>query len=123
MKHPFAELLGFDFVEQSEQFSHCYIEVRPELLNPLGVVHGAVFYALADTGMGGALLPSLPEGQLCATIEIKMSYFKAVREGRIDCKTKVVNQGKRVVSLESELFNNDGLVVKATGSFSIFTPS
>ncbi len=120
--HPFAELIGLqiEFVGKGKCTS--YIEVKEELLNPFKVLHGAVLYALADTGMGGALVPMLSEGEICATIEIKISYFKAVRGGRILCHSQVTHRGKRVASLESEIYSHEELIAKATGSFSIFNP-
>jgi acyl-coenzyme A thioesterase PaaI-like protein len=57
--HPFADLIGLRFDDAPDGKSRCRVLIRPELLNPHGVVHGAVAYALADTGMGGALYPML----------------------------------------------------------------
>lgn len=37
-------------------------------MNPRNVVHGAVLYAMADTGMGAALYPTLSADKVCATI-------------------------------------------------------
>jgi acyl-CoA thioesterase len=89
-------------------------------MNPQQVVHGGVLYALADTGMGGALYPSLEKGELCATIEIKIAYFQPVKAGKVTCRTTVTYRGKRVAHLESEIYAHGQLVAKATGSYSIF---
>ncbi|MEX2488700.1 MAG: PaaI family thioesterase, partial [Pseudomonadales bacterium] len=53
--HAFAKLVGLTVTERGE--GHCKTElvVGEEHMNPNQVVHGAVIYALADTGMGGAL--------------------------------------------------------------------
>ncbi|MDK9555988.1 PaaI family thioesterase [Marinobacter sp. M216] len=84
---------------------------------------GGVLYSLADTGMGAALYPMLSEGELCATIEIKINYYSPVHDGRLTCVTKVVNKGKSVANLESEILCGDRLVAKANGNYSIFKPS
>jgi len=84
------------------------------------VVHGGVLYSMADTGMGGALYSLLEKDELCATVEIKISYFKHVREGTVICDTKVIHKGKTIGVLESEILNNETLVAKANGTFSIF---
>jgi acyl-CoA thioesterase len=122
MKHPFAELIGLVFESVSEGESICKLNVTEKLFNPQNVVHGAVLYSLADTGMGGALYPLLENGEYCATIEIKISYFKPVREGVLECSTTLINKGKTVASLESEVLNNGIRVAKASGSYSIFNP-
>lgn len=120
--HPFGELIGLEFQEIAESGSLCRVEVREELLNPHRVAHGGVLYAMADTGMGAAVYPSLKTGELCATVEIKITYFKAVHGGSLECRSTVINRGKTIASLESEILNNGKLVAKAYGTYSIFTP-
>ena len=123
MYHPYADLIGLKVEEQKTNYSKCLIEANEKLLNPHHVIHGAVIYSLADTGMGAALYPSLEEGEICATVEIKINYFRAVRAGTISCITTVVNRGKRIVSMESEIFNEGKLVAKANGTYMVFKAS
>ncbi len=118
--HPFAELIGLDFTRCEDGFSHCQIEINDTLLNPHGVVHGGVIYSMADTGMGGALYTALVQNELCATIEIKINYFKATKSGLMICKTRIVHKGKKVATLESEILNEETLIAKALGTYSIF---
>lgn len=117
--HPFADFIGLTFDEMADGKSRCRVTVTPELLNPHGVVHGAVAYALADTGMGGAVYPLLEPNESCATIEIKIVYLSSAREGELVCDTRVVRKGSRVAVLESEIFASDRLVAKALGTYSI----
>jgi acyl-CoA thioesterase len=70
--------------------------------------------------MGTALYTLLEKDELCATIEVKITYFKPVREGTLICDTKVIYKGKNFSNLESEIKNGEILVGKATGTFSIF---
>ncbi|MCK0165822.1 PaaI family thioesterase [Marinobacter sp. S6332] len=123
MYHPFADLVGLKIEMQKNGRSTCSIDICEKLLNPHKVVHGAVIYSLADTGMGAALYPSLQEGQICATIEIKINYYRAVYEGQIVCETNVINRGKSVANMESAIFCNGELIAKANGNYSIFSPS
>lgn len=116
----FGLLLGMDMYERGEGMSRCRLTVRPELLNPHGVLHGGAMYSLADNGMGAAVYSTMDDAELCATIEIKIVYMAAVAEGVVDCETRVLNRGKRVAILESELRNNGRLVAKAMGSYAIF---
>jgi len=99
--------------------SRCSAEIAPHHFNSAGVVHGGVLFTLADTGMGAALYPALEKGSFCTTVEIKINYFKPVTAGRVVCDSKVINQGRRLAALESELRVDDVLVAKATGTFAI----
>lgn len=120
--HPFAELIGLRFEPADPGESRCTIDAGESLMNPHRVVHGGVLYAMADTGMGAALYPSLERGELCATIEIKIAYFKPVPGGRIDCHTRITHRGRRTAHLESDLLASGALVARATGSYAIFKP-
>ena len=121
--HPFADLIGLTVESVREGTSHCRLTVSEALFNPHKVVHGGVLYSLADTGMGGAIYSILEEGELCATIDLSISYFKAVKEGTLECFTEILHRGKTVASLESKIFNHDTLAAKAHGHFSIFRPT
>jgi len=118
--NPFGDLIGLQFVKCEGGQSRCTLEVEQRLLNPHGVVHGGVLYSMADTGMGGATYTAMEKHELCATIEIKITYFKAVREGTLVCDTRIISRGKRIAALESEITSGGRLVAKAYGTYSIF---
>lgn len=77
-------------------------------------------FSLADTGMGAALYTRLEPDEICVTIEVKINYFKAVRDGTLVCKSTVVYKGRSVANIEASLYESDVLVAKANSSFSIF---
>lgn len=118
-KNPFGRLIGLHFSSWGGGQSVCHLEVTPALLNPNGVLHGAAIYTMADTGMGGALVSVLDAGQLCTTVEIKISYFRAVVTGALRCHSRVVHQGKRIAFLEARVYHEEALIAQATGTFAI----
>ena len=118
--HPFGDLIGLKFTEVEKGYSQCTLEVVDKLLNPHKVVHGGVLYSMADTGMGAAAYTNLGKNELCATIEIKINYFKATKSGTLTCNTKVIHQGKKIVTMDSEIINDGQLVAKAIGTYSVF---
>ena len=118
--HPFGDLIGLKFTKLEKGYSQCTLEVVDKLLNPYKVVHGGVLYSMADTGMGAAAYTILGKNELCATIEIKINYFKAIKAGVLTCNTKVIHQGKKLVAMDSEILNDDQMVAKALGTYSIF---
>jgi acyl-CoA thioesterase len=120
---PFVEHVGVEIVELRHGFSACVLTVAPHHFNFSGVVHGGAVFTLADTGMGAALIPQLQEGELCATIEIKINYFKPIVAAVLTCKTEVINRGKSVAHLESSVYLAEVLVAKASGNYAIFRPS
>jgi acyl-CoA thioesterase len=122
-QHPFAKLIDLRYLEQGPGLSRCKITIGEKHLNPNRVVHGAVIFALADVGMGAAVQATLAAGEICATVEIKINYFKPVRNGDLICTTTLVNRGKTLANLDSSIHCGDLLVAKANGTYAIFRPS
>lgn len=119
MAHPFADLIGFSVSERGDGRCTVELDIEDRHKNPHGIVHGGVLYALADTGMGGALTSLLGEDEICTTIEIKIAYFRPTMKGRLKAHTEVINRGRKTASLESTLEVDGRLLAKAYGTFMI----
>ena len=120
--HPFGDLIGLEFTDLADGRSECRLDVTDDLKNPHGVVHGAVLYAMADTGMGGALYPGLGEDEVSTTVEVTVRYFQPVREGAVTCETDVLHRGGSVAHLASEVRHDGAAVAHAVGSFFVHAP-
>lgn len=121
---PLAEALHITNAGAKDGHATYRLDVVPEMLNPHGVLHGGAVYVMVDYSMGGATMAVLPPGDICATIEIKISYLAGVRGGTLTAETDIVKQGRRVVFLESKVSDDRGkLVATATGSFAIIPVS
>jgi uncharacterized protein (TIGR00369 family) len=117
---PLGDVLGMRSVERGPGWSKMELTVDPAWANPNGVLHGGMVYTLIDYSMGGALQPNLPDGDFCTTIEMKVSYLLAVREGVLTAETKVLKEGRNIAFLEAKVTDDQGrLVATATGSMFI----
>ncbi len=97
------------------------LTVRPELINPAGLLSGPVAYAMVDYSMGSALWVKRESGERIATIGISISYLRTVREGDVICDSALDRRNDRVAVLRSEVTDAAGrLLATALGSFSIF---
>lgn len=121
---PLAEVFHItNLGSEREGHARYQLEVVPELLNPHGVLHGGAIYTMVDYSMGGATMSALPAGEICATIEIKISYLAGVTAGRLTADTNIIKRGKRVVFLESRVVDDAGrIVASASGSFAVIRP-
>lgn len=117
--HPFGDHIGLRFTDKAAGRSRCEIDVGADHLNPHGVVHGAVFFAMADTSMGAALYPLLGADESCATVELKVSFFRPVSSGTVVCESTVVHRGRTLAHLESRLHLAGALVASASGTFAV----
>jgi uncharacterized protein (TIGR00369 family) len=80
--------------------------------------HGGVLFSLLDTALGRAVLADLPAGRGCATVEMKINYFRPVHEGRIRTSGRCVQRTRSLAYAEGDIVNDEGkLLARATGTF------
>ncbi len=119
---PLRSFLGMD-IERGEGTGSVSVETGPAHVNPNGVVHGAVTFAMMDTAMGAAVSSLLADGQQCATVEIQTRYHRPVRSGRIRSTAEVVTAGRRLMHVEARTFDDeDRLVASATSTYAVVEP-
>ena len=97
------------------------LTIRPELINPAGLLAGPVAYAMVDYSMGSVLWQARRSGERIATIGISINYVQTARDGDVVCTSTLNRRNDRVAILESEVGHGDGrLLATAIGSFAIF---
>ncbi|MDD2728444.1 PaaI family thioesterase [Malikia sp.] len=102
------------------------LEASPDVnvYNPMGTVHGGFVATMLDFACGYAALSKLASGQSFTTIELKISYHRALmREtGTVRAEGKVITAGRRVAFTEARLIDADGKVyASATSSLLILS--
>lgn len=114
---PLTEWLGLRW----DSYETVRLTVRPDLLNPAGLLAGPVVYAMVDYSMGSALWELRSGDERIATIGISVNYVQTAREGDVICTSTVDRRNDRIAVLRSEVQDEGGrLLATAVGSFSIF---
>ena len=90
-------------------------DAKPEFLNPMGNIQGGFLAAMLDSTLSPALASTLKPGQMCPTLELKVSFLRPARQGPIIGTARVVHKTNSVAFLEGELRDPDNQVV-ATGT-------
>ena len=67
-----------------------------------GFVHAGVIATMADHTAGYAAYTTVSENFRILTIEFKINYFKPARGEFMVCRSKVINNGKKIKVSESE---------------------
>jgi 1,4-dihydroxy-2-naphthoyl-CoA hydrolase len=117
-----TEYLGLRIVEATPGRAVAEIEVRPELLQAFGAVHGGVVATIVDHVLGAAIFPSVPRGTWPATLEFKLNYLAAVREGTIRATGEVIALRQRTAVVQVEVTNDGRPVAAALGTLSLHPP-
>jgi uncharacterized protein (TIGR00369 family) len=111
---PFAQLIGMRLVDVSLDEAVISVEIRDDLRQPSGVLHGGVTATLIDTAMAFAVRTRLEQTAKTATIDLTVHYLRPLTEGKATCKAKTVRAGKRIFTVSAEVFNDEGKLI-ATG--------
>jgi uncharacterized protein (TIGR00369 family) len=115
---PIANLLGMALAEVDDGRAVFTLTPDESMFNPIGAVHGGVVCTLLDSALGCALHTTLPAGKGYTSVEIKVSYVKAVRpsSGLLTATGRVVRVGSRVGFTEGEVTDASGAVVATASS-------
>lgn len=87
--------------------------------NPIGMVHGGYAATLLDSACGCAVHTKLSAAQAYTTLELKVSYLKAMtaNTGPVQAEGKVIQMGRRAAFSEGRLVDAAGtLYATATSS-------
>jgi len=88
-------LIGIRFTEIAENRISAELDIRDELLAPIGYLHAATVIALADTACGYGCIAHLPPGaESFATIELKTNFLGTARNGTILCLATPAHLGR-----------------------------
>jgi uncharacterized protein (TIGR00369 family) len=114
---PVARLLGLVFAELGPGRAVFTLDVGERHHNPMGTLHGGVMTDLADSAMGWAFAATLADGEAFTTVELKVNFLRAVREGLLTAEASVVKGGATIGYVECEVKDEQGrLVAKAAST-------
>ena len=121
---PLKRFLGMELTGDEPGVGSAHVDIGPDHLNPNGVVHGAVLFALVDTAMGKSTMSVVDEpGHYCASIEVSLRFIRPAVAGRVTATATVVKRGRHVAHLEARVVDDaERLVATGAGTFAIIGP-
>lgn len=79
-KDALAKHLGINLVEMKPGYAKATMEVKPELLNGIGITHGGALFTLADIVFAAA---SNAHGPEALALNVTIHFLKATTQGEI----------------------------------------
>jgi uncharacterized protein (TIGR00369 family) len=108
----FDATMGVRIVRASLDEVVLQYDVRPQHLQPHGIVHGGLHCAVVETACStGAGLNAHKKGQAVVGIENHTSFIRAVRSGRIEVRATPITRGRRTQVWEAVARNQAGEIV------------
>jgi 1,4-dihydroxy-2-naphthoyl-CoA hydrolase len=113
------DFLGFETVDVGPGTMQARFEVRPELMTPIGNMHGGVLAAFCDHLMGTVCYPVMKKGQWAATTEFKLNLSRPVSQGSVDGYATIISMGRTQAVVRIDVHNEDRLAASAQGTVTI----
>lgn len=115
---PIHHLLGGHSIhwDETAQALHIDYVAKHEFTNPSDVVEGGMVVAMLDDVMG-ILCDIKTTPKVATTVNLNTTFLLPCKVGRVQTKAWIVKQGSRVISIESEAWQDNKLVVKSSASF------
>lgn len=93
------------------------LPIRGDFHHAASAVHGSLYFRMLDDAAFFAANSRVPD-VLVLTSSFHIRFFRPVTEGRLRAEGRVVNQSRRVVSADAELFDDRGnLLAQGSGTF------
>ena len=104
---PFNQQLGLRVSRVYSDGLALECEIRPEMTNYIGTLHGGVTAALMDVAVGMAVIGQRG-GAPATTVELKLNYLRPVQEGRIRTRARLLKLGKTLAVGTAEVRDQQG---------------
>jgi 1,4-dihydroxy-2-naphthoyl-CoA hydrolase len=108
----YAGLNGIEFLEIAPELAVATMEVRSNLCQPMGVLHGGALTTLADTCCALNAIANVgdPEKQQVLTTELKIHFLGnvGVGAGKVRAEARPIQVGRRLMVIECRIFSEAG---------------
>ena len=107
----YARFLGLQLGELRDGEVKIHLEVRDELKQNQGVVHGGAIASLIDTAAAFAVLTRIEVTERVTTTDLTIHYLRPVTAGGMTATARIVRGGRRLFVLSVEVTNDANQLV------------
>ncbi len=104
----FPRSLGIELDSIEQGRARLSLEVGSQHLQLAGIMHGGAIATLIDTAVAFAIVGASEPHARFTTVEMKVNYLSAIREGRVIADARLIRDGRRIVVAECDLFDSKG---------------
>ena len=110
--NPFIKFVGIQVPQLGKGYARFLLPFKPDLANSIGLMQGGVIAALADEAVAYALYSLVADGETFNTVEMKINYLGAVKEGEVTAEAHIAKRGRTISLGEFEVRQAHRLVAK-----------
>ena len=111
----FDRLYGLKLLAVSDEEVRAQTAVRPELLQPAGLVHGGVYASIAESIASMATaMAVMPDGNMAMGLGNATSFLRPITAGTIHATAKRVHRGSTTWVWDVQFTDDDGKLCAMT---------
>ena len=89
--------------------------VRPEMTNPMNILHGGITAAIIDDAIGAAVY-SLDNSHMYTTVNLTIDYFAPAKVGdELIAATQIIKKGSQIINASCTVWNENKTRMIAKG--------
>ena len=115
---PYAQFLGLQLGAVLPGEVSVHLDIRDELKQNQGVVHGGAIASLIDTASAFAVLTQIDVEERVTTTDLTIHYLRPAIAGRISATARIIRGGRRLFVLSVDVHDSaDALVAIAVTTY------
>jgi uncharacterized protein (TIGR00369 family) len=115
---PYAKFLGLQLGTVLPGEVSIHLDIRDELRQNQGVVHGGAIASLIDTASAFAVLTQIDVEERVTTTDLTIHYLRPAITGRISATARIIRGGRRLFVLSVDVHDSaDALVATAVTTY------
>ncbi len=111
-KTTFVEYMGIEFTEFSETHVTARMPITENKLQPMGLLHGGVSLALAETvGSGGSLLLVDVNKYSVLGMQVTANHIASINEGYLIARGEIIHKGHLTHIWDVKISSENGKLI------------
>jgi len=108
---PVGKWLNGTILEIEEGKIKVEFEVRKEMTNPMGILHGGMSALIMDEIIGATVF-TLNKEHFYTSVNLSVDFLSAVKLGeKVIAQAEVIRAGNTIVNVECRIYDTEGKVV------------
>ncbi|MCR6546957.1 PaaI family thioesterase [Dehalobacterium formicoaceticum] len=107
---------GIRVVKMDKGYAEVEMEIEDHNLNSFGILHGGVYYTLADSIAG---LAAISCGISSVTLSGSLNFISSVKRGKIIAIAEEINRRRKIGIYEVKIYDQEHILA-AEGTFTMY---
>lgn len=111
-KNTFVDFMNIEFIDFGEDFVEARMPIDSSKLQPMGLLHGGVSLALAETvGSGGSLLLVDGDKYNVLGLQVTGNHISSISDGYLIARGEIIHKGQMTHVWDVKISDGNGKLI------------